>query len=202
MHRVSFLRYSCSFSGGQSVRSYTVSFVPAKSMVLTPRRGACRIIASATGRAKRYANTHLDSGSGAPGSRGRGFCEQREGTCRRGGPEDFGGAEGATSGGPCNRGRHDGAQVVRANHTDKKIRPRGRAVNIPVMVRRLEEMNRTGLRLALVRARVIPASSRTRVPGITGPMPMFGFETWTPPDRRDEGVLLRQRRGRSTATSF
>ena len=31
------LKYSCSFCAGQSARSYTVSFVPAKSRVLTPR---------------------------------------------------------------------------------------------------------------------------------------------------------------------
>jgi len=119
MHRVSFFKYSCSFSAGQSLRSYTVSFVPAKSIVLTPRRGACRTIVSTMDRAKRDTKPNLDGGSRAPDSRGHSFRDQREGTCRRDGPGDFGSMEGATSGRACNRRRHDMVQVVRASHTDK-----------------------------------------------------------------------------------
>ena len=143
-------------------------------MVLIPRRGACRTIMSATGRANICAGTHLDGGSRAPDSPRGVFCEQREGTCCRGSPEDFGSAEGATSDGACNRRRHDGAQVVRANHTDKNS-----AERFPSREGGWKKMNRTGLGLAGPCLHHLGFVAHL-MPSITGPMAIFGFETWTP----------------------
>ena len=110
------------------------------------------------GRAKGYANTYLDGGSRAPDSRGRSFREQRERTCHRRGPEDFGSAEGATSDGAGNRRRHDGAQVVRANHTDKKNSAEKSSCQVSCRSEEAGKMNRNLGLTYIVRVRVILAS--------------------------------------------